>query len=161
MKKIKLKKEWGTHIPMLLKAVQKTEGPVLEIGAGFYSTPLLHWLCAEYRRTLVTYEGNMEFYNQIKNFRSRTHSTHFVEDWDATDFDKKHWSVALIDHETERRNLDIIRLKDCVDFIVIHDTNKDLYNYEKVWPHFKYIHHWKFCKPWTTVVSNFYDITKK
>lgn len=161
MSRPKLKKQWGTHIPMLVKAVQKTDGPVLELGAGFYSTPLLHWLCAESRRRLFTYEGNKGFFDQIKSFQSRTHSVRFVDDWDTTDFDKKHWSVALIDHDADRRNIDIIRLKDCVDYIVIHDTEKDLYEYDKVWEHFKYIHHWKFCKPFTTVVSNFFDITKK
>lgn len=135
-----------------------TDGPVLEIGSGPFSTPLLHWLLAESRRKLVTYEGHHRYYKAANRFRSRSHSIRFVEDWDKVDYGSGHWSVALIDNELERRQIEPIKLKDQVDFLVLHDTNHPDYGYDKVWPHFKHIHHWKFCRPWTSVVSNFKSI---
>lgn len=155
---MKYHKGWTTHIPMLLKTVQMTDGPVLELGSGPFSTPLLHWLCAESNRRLLTYEGNEAYFKAANRFKSRNHTIRFVKDWDKIDFGTGHWSVALIDNELERRQVDPIRLKNSVEYIVMHDTNRPDYGYDKVWPHFKYIHHWKFCRPWTSVVSNFKNL---
>ncbi|MBN1168259.1 hypothetical protein JXA63_00055 [Candidatus Woesebacteria bacterium] len=155
---MKYHKPWTTHIPMLIKAVQITDGPVLEIGSGPFSTPLLHWLLAEANRKLVTYESDKEYFNAAQRFKSRSHSIRFVENWDKVDFGKNHWSVCLIDHEIERRQIESVRLKNIVDFFVLHDTNHPDYGYDNVWPHFKHIHHWKYCRPWTSVVSNFKSI---
>ena len=152
-------KGWTTHIPMLLKAVQMTKGSVLELGSGPFSTPLLHWLCAGSNRRLITYEADKNYFKDSSGFRSRNHSIRFVEDWDEIDFGTGHWDVAIIDNERWRRKIEPIRLKDKVDYMVIHDTNRSDYGYDKIWPHFKYIYHWKFCKPWTSVVSNFKDLS--
>lgn len=140
---------------MLIKAVQMTQGPVLELGSGPFSTPLLHWLCAENNRRLVSYDASNTYFRAASRFRSRSHSIRFVEDWDMVNFGTGHWSVALVDHNLERRQIEPIRLKNNVDYMILHDTNAKVYGYEKVWPHFKHIHHWKFCSPWTSVVSNF------
>ncbi len=154
---MKISKAWSTHMPVLIRTVQMTNGPVLELGAGIFSTPLLHWLCAEKERGLVTYESVLKYYRIAKQFKSKTHSIKLVEDWDKININK-HWSVAFVDHPTDRRMKDTLRLKDKADYIILHDTQDSGYRYDKVWPHFKYIYHWKFCKPWTSVVSNFYEI---
>jgi hypothetical protein len=144
-------------MPVLITTVQMTNGPVLELGAGIFSTPLLHWLCEEKKRKLVTFEDVKKYYRFAKQYRSKTHSVEFVEDWDKIKIDK-HWSVALIDHPENRRVKDALRLKDRADYIIIHDTQDSVYGYDKIWPHFKYIYHWKYCKPWTSVLSNTYEI---
>ena len=56
LKQVNAKKFWTTHMPVIIKFIQATEGRVLELGAGLFSTPLLHWLCAEKGRKLYTYE---------------------------------------------------------------------------------------------------------
>jgi tRNA A58 N-methylase Trm61 len=158
--KISLSKAKSTHNPMLIKTVLVSEGPVLEIGAGIYSTPLLHWLCKMLDRKLVTYENNPEFYKFARKFVSKDHRVSFIEDWDKMDF-QTHWGVILVDHDPgSRRVIDLINFKDKADYIVIHDTDlKDPYRWEEAWPHFKYRYTWKACRPWTTVVSNFIDLS--
>ena len=144
-------------MPVLIRTVQMTNGPVLELGAGIFSTPLLHWLCEEKDRELATYESVEKYYRIAKQFKSKTHTVELVDDWDKINVDK-HWSVAFIDHPTDRRAKDALRLKDIADYVILHDTQDSAYGYDKVWPHFKYIYHWKFHKPWTSVVSNSYEI---
>jgi hypothetical protein len=156
----RLRKDYTTHMPMLIKVVQMTSGPVLELGAGVFSTPLLHWLCAESGRRLDTYEDVADCYHFAHKFRSRNHRIHFVEDWDAVEF-AGHWDVVFIDHTTGRRSVDALRLKDKADYIILHDSEAEKhYGYDKVWPEFRYIYHWKNCQPWTTVVSNLKDVSR-
>ena len=148
---------WTTHIPMLIKAVQMTDGPVMELGAGMFSTPLLHWLCYENNRKLATYEINDRYAKFAKGFSSKNHQIFHVSDYGEIDTET-HWDVVLVDHSTDERAKDIIRLKDKANYIVIHDTHSNAYGYDKIWKHFKYIHHWKFTKPFTSVVSNFKNL---
>ena len=151
-----LNKPYTTHIPMLIKCVLATDGGVLELGSGLSSTPLLHWLCHENARPLITFEENKLFYDYARKFQSRNHRIRLV-DWNKFEIGG-HWSVALVDQATKFRMPTLIYLKDKVDYIVIHDTQaEEAYQYDMVWPHFKYRHTWKGCQPWTTVVSNFKD----
>lgn len=151
-----LNKHYTTHIPMLIKCVLATNGPVLELGAGPASTPLLHWLCQEKKRLLHTYESNRYFYKYARLFGSGNHKIYRV-DWNDYNIEG-HWSVALIDQPSKFRSWAIELLKDNVDYIVIHDTDHaGEKRYAKVLTQFKYRHDWKACRPWTTVVSNFKD----
>lgn len=146
-------------MPLLIKAVQATDGAVMELGGGTFSTPLLHWLCAESGRTLITYESNFEYFRALKNFQSKNHRICFVENWDNIDLNR-HYSVVLIDHVAERRKIDAVRLKDKADYIIIHDTNEiEYYGYDKeFWDNFKYRYDWKCTIPFTSIISNFKDI---
>lgn len=162
---MKLGMGWSSFIPTLLKAVENTEGPILELGSGMFSTPLLHWICEENGRTLVTYESSKDYYPFARKFRTETHyvSAIFDEDW----INKMKWSVVLIDHGTSLRNChirgsDAIRLKNCVQYLVLHDTQKrddDCYGYDKIWQEFKYIYHCTSVSPQTSVVSNLSDLS--
>lgn len=155
---------WSSYLPILIKVFQQSKGDVLELGAGVFSTPLLHWLCLDWKRNLVTYENNPEYFELHKKFRSSSHQINFVTDWDYIDIDRK-WGLAFIDHEpSERRKVEAIRLKDKADFVVIHDTNpQDEHKYRfisEVFPHYKYRYDYKRKFPYTTVLSNFVDLKK-
>ena len=145
---------------LLIKALAATEGTVVEVGGGVFSTPLLHWLCKMQDRRLITYENEQQYYDFSREFQSRQHSIRLIKDWDEMDF-KSHRGVVFIDHHPEaRRGLDALRFKDA-DIIVMHDTERpEKYNYDGVWEHFKYVYHWKDGKPWTSMVSNKIDVTK-
>src|SRR3990172_11772218 len=99
--KMRLKKEVTTYMPMLIKAVQLTRGPVLELGAGIFSTPLLHWLCAEERRPLVTCETDPQYYGFARKFRTNTHRAVLIANWNNIDT-QTYWSVVLVDQNTNR-----------------------------------------------------------
>lgn len=152
---VRFRKDWSTHIPMLIKYVQKTDKNVMELGSGLFSTPLLHWLCRD--KKLVTYENVPEYYQFAKKFQWKNHSIRFIEDWDKLKT-RKHWGVIFIDHNDGHRGEDAIKFKDNADYIIIHDSNADCYGYDNIWKHFKYRCDWKECKPWTTVLSNFKEL---
>lgn len=153
--KVETVKLWTTHMTVLMKVLGNSEGPVLEVGGGPFSTPLLHWICKMQGRKLVTYENEPTFFRLCKGFQSPLHKVRFIENWDDMDFET-HWGVVFIDHHPDdRRVVDIINFKDKADFIVVHDTEKEeKYGFPKAWKLFKNIYTWKECKPWTTVVSN-------
>ena len=153
---MRLRKEWTTHIPMLIKYVQLTDKPVLELGTGLFSTPLLHWLCKEEGVKLKSYESVSKYYDFAKKFTSKGHSIGLVKDWNEIENNDNHWGVVFVDHTLERRWLDIIKFSERADYIIVHDSDKiETYKYDKVFPLFKYRYDWKACKPWTTVLSNF------
>jgi len=146
---------WSTHLPMLIKTVLHSDKPVIEFGAGIYSTPILHWLCEERGIELITYENDPICYNFCKDYASKNHKVIFIKDWDEIPLDKQ-YGVVLIDHvPLKRRGVDAIKFKDNADYIVLHDTGiPRKFGYHKVWEHFKYRHDWKKFHPFTSVVSN-------
>ena len=154
-------KRWGTHIAMLIKTVQLTDKPVLELGSGPYSTPILHWLCRGKGLKLYTYEDTPIFYEFARDFISKLHQVTFINNWDEIPMTRQYGVVFIDHHPTERRGVDVLKFKDNADFIVIHDSNKEkVYGYDKCWAHFKYRYDWKEANPTTTVLSNFVDVTK-
>lgn len=151
-------KQGGSHFPILIKCVLATDGGVLELGTGLFSTPLLHYLVSERQRPLISYDDNEDFYKLARVCQNRYHRIRFVEDWSKLKIEG-HWSVALIDQSTKNRANSAIALKDNVDYIVLHDSNDPHhYRYEKVWPHFKYRYDYTVQNPNTTVVSNLKEL---
>lgn len=154
-------KNSGTHIPTLLRFIPLTDGDVCEMGVGFNSTPLLHWLCQG--RNLVSYEGNADYYKFARQYQSKNHKVRFVPDWKKVDFDR-HWSVVFIDHSNRPRTRgdDAVKFKNA-DLIILHDTEPESlehYGYEQVFKKFKYHYTWDKCKPFTSVVSNVIDVSQ-
>lgn len=166
-----LPKGYSTHNALLLKVLDASEGDVVELGGGAFSTPLLHWYCKNKGRQLITYEDNFDYYNFEKQFQSRHHRIRFVKNWDEVDV-TKHRGLVFIDHGGKasrdgwkgiRRGIDAIRFKDTADYIVMHDTEPKgykAYGYDKVWPQFKYRFDWEECIPMASVVSNVYPLDK-
>ena len=152
---------FGSHLPILIKIVGMTDGPILELGMGAYSTPYLHWVCFESKRKLVSYEGDKGCYEINKAYASDYHKVTFVEDWDTVDL-SGHWSVALIDHEQDRRIHEISRLVNSVDYIVAHDSEgrwNRKYKYSEIYSLFKYRYDFIKTRPFTVVLSNFKDLS--
>lgn len=158
---------FGSHLPVLIHAVQKTKGPILELGCGLYSTIYLHWACYHKKRKLVTLEGNRRYFKngQFKKLNKPWHILRVVEDWDKEDL-KGRWSVVLIDHAPGwRRPLEAKKLTNA-DYVIIHDTDPETaadYKYEEegMFDLFKYRFDYKPKDPHTpqtTVLSNKHDL---
>lgn len=150
----------GTHLPVLMALINKTEGTVLELGSGMYSTPYLHWACHN-KRKLITYEDNPDWIDFARQFETELHEVVFVKDWNEVKFPDA--SVALVDHDpkTKRtRSEDVARLTH-VDFVVCHDSDNKVdhkYRYSTVFGKFKYRYKYKDAgSPYTTVFSNKQD----
>ena len=152
---------WGSHIPVLAKVMQMSHGPVMELGIGIYSSPLLHLYCRAQGRTLESYEHEKNWANLFKDFIQSYHTITQVDNWDTIPIEKQHWGVIFVDHESSRRSIEAIRAANYADFVVLHDTNgrmNPIYHWDLVYPHYKYQYHFDKTYPHTTVVSNFIPV---
>lgn len=152
----------GTHLSALIRVVNLTEGPILELGTGLFSTPYLHAVCFEKKRKLVSYDNQIDFVNLWEPYKCDYHKIYLIDDWDKIDI-SGHWSVVLVDHHpNERRKEEVKRLANNADFIVVHDTEgawEAKYEYSEIYPLFKYRRDFKSERPFTTVLSNFKDLS--
>jgi len=160
---MKYRTGWSSHLPVLAKVLRVTKGSVLELGMGIFSTPFLHWMClADGRRELFSYESNERYFKEQRLFSRGFHKIELVKDWDKIDIDKP-WCVAFIDHEAERRKIEIRRLSWHARYLVVHDTQPQAeqeYGYNEIYPLFKYRRDYKFSRANTSVLSNFKDLSE-
>jgi len=155
--KIGLDLSWYSHIPVLSAYVARTSGPILEMGSGHGSTPLIHAMCPN--REILTADSDSEWLEKFRILESENHKLQLVSDWN--EFYKEHedklWSVAFVDHSPgEERRYSVEWLSDRAIYIIAHDTEQApaaAYNYEPAFAKFKYRHDWTMYRPWTTVVS--------
>lgn len=161
----------GSHLPILSKIMGMSEGPVLELGMGLFSSAYLHWACYDMKRKLESYENKLDFYNMLV-FNDRReecndysyHDVNFVEnsDWDRINFEATHWGVVLVDHNPgPRRKEEVRRLAKFADYVLVHDTdakNDFYYKYSEVFPLYRSRHDTGIY-PQTTVISNFKDLS--
>ncbi len=163
---------YGTHMAPLVTAVMNTVGPVFEMGCGDFSTPLLHAICTAQNRELLTADTSKDWLKLFTDMETDKHKFVYVpvyeddwslnpkpEKWDA--IGNQIWSVVFIDHRPgERRAVDIDRYKNSAEVIVVHDTETMSYNYEPVFSNFKYRYDYKRYDIYTTLVSNFVDVSQ-
>lgn len=160
---LRLRPYRGSHLPVLMKAVAETEGPILELGCGLYSTNPLHWACWVPKRKLVTYENKPEFYEFLKQYETDFHEVHCIDDWETIDISGP-WSVAFIDHDPGKGKL---RWKEAAraqhaELLVVHDSeprNDHKYGFSNLTPLFKYQFSFTETWPQTTIFSNTHDVT--
>jgi hypothetical protein len=147
-----------------MEAMKRTDGDVLELGPGVFSTPVLHWLCHEQKRMLLTVESDPKWSWFCKQYYQTPYHQHLqVNDWDTAKWAiSKPWDVALIDHSpSERRVVEIALLKDLVKYIIVHDANpgkEKEYHFSTIYPLFKYKYLFDEVEPNTVVLSNFIDL---
>jgi len=142
----------GTHIPALVKAVMDSDGPILELGMGLFSTPVLHALAEDQGRELYSLENKGKILRHFKRFENENHHLVFVPDWDEIDIERE-WGVALVDHEPdERRQIELTRLSRWADYVVAHDSDGKTYSA------FKYRLDYNKTRPNTVILSNKYEL---
>jgi len=116
---------WGSHLPILLEAIGRTRGDVLEIGVGHFSTPHLHHLCAGMKRRLDSVEQAKDWHDEFAiKFKSNTHSFHHGEYMEVLPLlAKLPWSVVFIDHSPGgKARSDVFEMFiDQADFVIVHD----------------------------------------
>lgn len=177
---------FSTHQALLVAAMLKTQGSILEMGGGNYSTPLISALANAHRREAHTIETGPAVYTFLKRFSSPFHKIWPVTGYDfapdgrflpRTDttraeyveiqarflrhFCNEHpqrWSVVFIDQAPGYlRGPAIEHFADATEFLVTHDTELvEPYGFEPCLSTFRY--RWDFClyHPQATIVSNFY-----
>lgn len=146
-------------MPVLAAAMNLTAGPVLELGAGFGSTLMLHGMCGSQRRALTTLESDPAWLMMFKNYGRTWHRFRLVESFlDVPEYAQP-WGFAFVDHGiSEQRGASVRALRN-VPVIVAHDTCfAHLYDYEPTLSEFRYRWNYKVAGPMTSVVSNQIDV---
>lgn len=152
-----------SHYPVLAMAVAKTTGPVLELGTGWGSTPLLHALCRD--RQLVSVESNAGWYERMQIFASDRHRVQWCEPsgWIdmLTTLASQSWSVAFVDFAPgELRGAAALLLANSARHILLHDAECDPphgggnYRYDEIYSRFRFVEHYRICRPATAIVGN-------
>lgn len=168
---------YGTHFPALATLVANTSGPILEMGCGDYSTPMLHALCAPTKRMLVSTDVDADWINLFMDMKRDWHSFIYVpayekksasnsiwfsvgqDAWDVVGSDT-HWSIVFIDHSPGLRRIhDIERLRSHTDIFIAHDADDERYEYDRIKP-FKYFYTYKRYHVTTIIMSDTVDVAK-
>lgn len=139
----------SSHFPVLAAAVYRTGGPVLELGCGWGSTPMLRLMCGTVR-TLESYDNSEKW---AKEFGAT-----YVPNWDKWMPKEDRYSVAFVDCSPgeERRHI-IMKLKGRAKFIIAHDHEAGpaaAYFYEYVMGQFRYAETYRVLRPHTLILSD-------
>jgi hypothetical protein len=170
---------YHTHYPFLAAALaSRPYGPVLELGAGDWSTVMLHYMCEAQKRLLVTAESDRQWLDRFMFLASPWHLLHYVpiegwgrypvtppgspsqEDDPAAAFSirasRDRWDIVLVDcYPAAARGPLIGRLRAHVDLFVAHDSETlEANGYEPLLSSFKHRADFRLVTPWTTIVSD-------
>lgn len=154
-----------SYYPLLYKALESTNGDIIEMGCGHGSTPLLHDYATEAKRHLLSFETEKEWLVKFEETANEYHKFYHVcrECWDVCSKMNPSPSVVFIDHAPgERRKYDLVLFKDKAQIIVIHDsepTGAGDYQVRQHFPEFKYVVEVATDGAWATALSNTIDIT--
>jgi len=162
--------DFGTHQTALLQAVLEVPtGPVVELGCGHFSTPLLHLLCRQ--RDLYTLESDVTWLRQFEHLARSRHQfwARPEGDWELA------WTqlfnqlpdelaVVFLDHApSEARVWALESLRPRTAVFVLHDTEPEaqrVYGFEPYLSTFAYRRDYQRLVPHTTVVSDLVDVRK-
>ncbi len=150
----------GSHLPILIKLVQMTNGPILELGVGYCSSPFLHWACFPTRRRLVSYENDPRAYPYARSWIADFHEVHCITDWDSIDISEP-WTIGFVDHHPNPRRQEEVKRLLHADYVVLHDSEssgeKD-YHFNSIRHLFKYRYKYTSAFPYTSIWSNKHDV---
>lgn len=158
---MKSRPDRGSHLPVLMKLISMTNGPILELGCGMYSTTYLHWACYPTKRPITTCESKNEWIGFARQFETDFHTVIHVPDWNLLDLSSP-WSIAFVDHAPDERRIDEIKRLTHAEYVVAHDADirrEHKYNYRRARPFFKYVTTYAGARPNTAIFSNVHDLT--
>ena len=158
---------YGSHAIVLLAAVYVSKsGPIVELGMGSTSSPLLHRLSLDQNRQLLSADSDIRWINYFSSFSSNNtlHRLKYIEiksqmgvEWAKMNLENyTGWSVVFIDHRPgSRRQFDLIFYSQNNDLVVLHDTEKSsLYNYDKGLALYRYRYRFTRLEPYTDILSS-------
>lgn len=152
---------YGSHLALLTAAVAMTSGRVVELGSGFYSTPVLRAICVTQQRPVHTIDNDREWLESVCGPGSQLHTSMHLADWsDLHRFGGLlRCDVAFVDMAPASARTEAIRvMRRWARIVVVHDTEfEQQHNYpgmEDAIKAFSYRVDDRRRGPWTTAVSD-------
>lgn len=154
--------DWHTHLPVLVAALSHIRPTsILELGAGDYSTALIHaYVSGDKSRKALTLENDFHpgWFEGLAWMRNAQHKIEKVSDWDYESLGTA-WDLVFIDHGPESERipaLEYYSAHGCT--VILHDCNYPD-RYEELWKRYDYVLHDRTHRFWTMLASNIYDVT--
>ena len=130
---------FGSHVIPLLASLWATDGAILELGSGWYSTPMVHRISTLQNRQVLTSDGNYEWLKKFIFFASDKHDlflvdasktqgkisekVHVMSSWGSIGDQQQRWGCIFVDHAPAmQRIVELQRLRGNSDLLVMHDT---------------------------------------
>ena len=164
--KTPLDHHYGSHaIVLLAAAFLSPSGPILELGMGSTSTPLLSRLAQDQRRPLVSADSDQRWINYFSSLSSNNsfHRFKHVEiktemgvEWAMANLeDMERWNIVFLDHRPgPRRKFDLMAYSQRSDLVVLHDTEQtSMYQYHEGLKYYPYQFRFIKLKTFTDVLS--------
>ena len=163
MKSQNLNLAYGSHFHALLPCLHWTQGPILEVGAGCYSTSLLSlYSQSRYCRTV---ESDWQWLEKVKNFfpascdltQDRGHEFQHVENYRDAVMEDRPWDIVFIDQgDHDSRVETALRMKDKSRLVIMHDTEHA--NLDAALNSYRYRYDLKAILPHTSIASQVDDL---
>lgn len=115
--------DWGSHLPALIACAVAGSGPILEIGAGHFSTPCLHSICSVLNRKLVTTELEDKWRALFVDYNVGMHQVLKQTDGLLAELSKQGWDVVLIDDAADTRIDRLNMFFNSASYLLFHDCN--------------------------------------
>jgi len=155
---------WNSHRELLWKALEATQGHVVEFGVGPGSTGVLDEYCRDSGRMLFSYENNKEWFDKFAHMHSSYHYVNFVDNWEQALYKHRERVGVFFSDEApgEIRRYNIAMFCNLADVVVVHDSEPAAtgYGIPLVAPLFKYRKDDPSFPAHTTAFSNFIDVSK-
>ena len=111
----------GGHVVPSVIVALSTNGPILELGVGIYSTPLFHKMSVKTKRQVVSIESQNNWLNSFMPFNQSNHLLYLEnknKKW--TNFENHEWGLVFIDHAFDKVE-DVIFYANKSEFVMIHE----------------------------------------
>lgn len=116
----------GTHQKVLIHLINKLDKPILELGAGDYSTPLIHRAAKKRKLDVLTIDSYQEWADRFDHLKTDSHQIVCLDRINTYEFYKKdhtEWGLVFVDNYSwDMRVLAVYNYKDTADYVVLHDT---------------------------------------
>lgn len=118
---------WASHQPVLFDAISRTSGPILELGAGDFSTRQIDELAIKRGLRVWTIDGYKEWLDKFADVRSDRHILSFLSPNGLREFflqDSTKWGVVFIDYGDWNIRVEaMLKYKDTAEYLVMHDCD--------------------------------------
>lgn len=159
--------QYGSHVPFLVRCAIRTKGPMLELGSGFYSTPVLHEIAQTMNRPLLTLDDSERWLAHQNDLCVPPHEFGVSEDLRQHSrllkpMNADRWGLVFVDSSpAETRGELVMMLKDIADIIVCHDTedyHDYVHKYQAAFSTFPHRVDYTRVRPYTSAVSALHDL---
>ncbi len=127
---------WHTHQEVLFTMLRKINKPMLELGAGEFSTIQIHETLKDRGVKALTIESDKEWLSKYTHLKTDSHDLRHIEDIEKFYAeDNEQWGLVFIDNNYTKdsdlwwgRKSAVSKYKDTAGYIILHDCDAILIN---------------------------------